>query len=171
MIPLETLKNPSAGFLVNDTIAVGVELIKCKKVHCKGQLRRSSIQKNKTSGSFSWCVEDFLQLNNPVAFSKPFQIAGYTWKLALKPEGEYNNNFLSLYLEIDNSALQLLPSSGLMVDAVLSVKKSESGAYARRYHPLQFHWEKNKLWIHGVYETGEVQRANEWIPHQRKMYL
>ncbi|KAJ1692470.1 hypothetical protein LUZ63_009168 [Rhynchospora breviuscula] len=120
------------GFLVNDTIAVGIELIKFKKVRFNGQLRRSSIQKNKSSGSFSWCVEDFLQLNKPVAFSKPFQIAGYTWKLKLNPEGKYNNDFLTLYLELDNSASQILPSSGVMVDVVLSIKKSESGAYAGR---------------------------------------
>ncbi|KAJ4776356.1 TRAF-like family protein [Rhynchospora pubera] len=135
MIPLETLKNPSAGFLWNDTLAVGVELIKFKKVHCNGELRRSSItsiQKNKPSESFSWFVEDFSQLDKPVAFSKPFRIAGYTWRLKLKPEGEYNNDFLALYLDLDNSASQLLPSSGVMVNFVLSIKKSESTAYAIR---------------------------------------
>ena len=93
MIPIKTLKSPSLGFVVNDSIAVGVELIEFKKVPCNGVERTSFIPKNKSSGSFSWYIEDFSQLSRPIASSKPFEIAGYTW---------YVMN-LSLYISLSRS--------------------------------------------------------------------
>jgi hypothetical protein len=78
MVPLKTLADASSGFLVDDSIAVGVELIQVKKMHCTLE-RTSFIEKNKSCGSYSWYIEDFSKLNRPIAKSNPFQIAGYTW--------------------------------------------------------------------------------------------
>ncbi|KAJ4779061.1 TRAF-like family protein [Rhynchospora pubera] len=132
MVPLKTLKSPSAGFLVKDTIAFGVEFIQFEKVPCNGLETRSFIQEKMSSGSHCWCIEDFSQLDRPTAFSKPFQIAGYTWRLLLYPEGAFNKDYVSLYLTLDQSKSQLPPSSGVMVDMVFSIKKSQSGAYTKR---------------------------------------
>ncbi|KAF3325364.1 MATH domain and coiled-coil domain-containing protein [Carex littledalei] len=129
MILLETLKSPSLGFLVNDSIAVGVELIEFKKVPCNGVERTSFIPKNKSSGSFSWYIEDFSQLSRPIALSKPFEIAGYTWKLRLEPESMLNKNYVGLYLKIENKSASQLPS-GVMVQAVFSIKRQSQGITA-----------------------------------------
>ncbi|KAF3325347.1 Ubiquitin carboxyl-terminal hydrolase 12 [Carex littledalei] len=130
MIPLKTLEKSSLGFVLNDSIAVGVELIEIKKVPCNGVERVSFIQKKKSSGSYSWYIEDFSQLSRPSALSKPFMIGGYTWRICLFPEGtKYSNkNYIALYLELeDKSGSQLPPSSGVMVEAVLSIKRQSQG--------------------------------------------
>jgi hypothetical protein len=65
MIALEKLQCTSLGFLVKDTIAVGVELTHFKKVPCNGLERTSFVQKNNSSGSYNWNIDDFSQLNQP----------------------------------------------------------------------------------------------------------
>ncbi|XP_078149517.1 uncharacterized protein LOC144544853 [Carex rostrata] len=139
MIPLKTLKNPSLGFLLNDSIAVGVELIEIKKVPCNGVERVCFIQKNKSSGSYSWYIEDFSQLSRPFALSKPFMIGGYTWRIRLDPEGKYSNkNYISLYLELEHKSVsQLPPSSGVMVETVLSIKRQSQGVLGNDPHGTQ----------------------------------
>ncbi|KAJ4784347.1 TRAF-like family protein [Rhynchospora pubera] len=129
MVPLQKLENPSFGFLVNNTIAVGVELINLKKVACNGIERSTFIPKNIISGSHSWYIDDFSQLKKPTAYSEPFEIGGYTWRLKLQPEGKLNKNYVSMYLELDKSRSQHLPSDGVLVEFVLSIKKQAARAY------------------------------------------
>ncbi|KAJ1687494.1 hypothetical protein LUZ63_018884 [Rhynchospora breviuscula] len=132
MVPLETLKNPSAGFLRTDTISVGVELIQFEKVPFYGLEMRTSIQKNMSIGSYRWCVDDFFQLiKRPTACSEPFKIAGYTWRLHLEQGGYFNKGCLSLFLTLDISKSQLPPPSGVLVEVVFSVKKSQSRGYEK----------------------------------------
>ncbi|KAF3325362.1 MATH domain-containing protein [Carex littledalei] len=139
MIPLETLKSPSLGFLVDDSIAVGVEFIEFKKVPCTGVERISFISNEKSSGSCSWYIEDFFQLSRPVGYT--FQIAGYTWylpsfelnkkTLELEPESVLCKNYVALYLKlVDESGSHLPTSSDVMVDAVLSIKRQSKGVLA-----------------------------------------
>ncbi|KAJ3702298.1 hypothetical protein LUZ61_006003 [Rhynchospora tenuis] len=141
MVPLETLKNPSAGFLKNDTISVGVELIQLEKVPFYGLETRTSIQKNMSSGSYCWYIDDFFQLKRPTASSDPFKIAGYTWRLQLEQGGYFNEGYVSLYLTPDISKSQLPPSSGVLVEVVFSIKKSQSGGFKKSgcYHLTRNH--------------------------------
>ncbi|KAJ3690127.1 hypothetical protein LUZ61_019291 [Rhynchospora tenuis] len=129
IVPLQTLENPSFGFLVNNTIAIGLELINLKKVACNGIERSTFLQKNKITGSHSWYVDDFSQLKKPTAYSEPFQIGGYTWRLQLQSEGKLNKNYLSFYLELDKSRSQHPPTEGVLVEFDLSIKKQASGPY------------------------------------------
>ncbi|KAJ1692001.1 hypothetical protein LUZ63_016156 [Rhynchospora breviuscula] len=138
MLPLETLKDPSAGFLVHDSIVVGVELQKFAKVPCNGLERISCVAKKKSSLSCNWCFEDFLELKEPTVTSDPFQNAGYTWRLKLKPEGGSNKEYISLYLVLDRSASKLPPSSGVMVDVVFSINKSQTDGYNKQRFRYNF---------------------------------
>ncbi|XP_078149661.1 uncharacterized protein LOC144544975 [Carex rostrata] len=148
MIPIKTLKSPSLGFLVNDSIAVGVELIELKKVPCNGVERTSFIPKSKSSGSFSWYIEDFSQLSRPIALSKPFEIAGYTWILRLEPESILNKNYIGLYLKMENKSASQLPS-GVMAQVVLSIKRQSQGINAdnslrnKSLDPYQYKFRSN----------------------------
>lgn len=93
MVPLETLQNPSFGFLVNNTIAIGLELIQLKRLACNGIERSSFIQKKTLSGSHSWYIDDFFQLKKPSVFSEPFQVGGYTWYV-MKP---HSPSYVGMY--------------------------------------------------------------------------
>ncbi|KAJ4789981.1 TRAF-like family protein [Rhynchospora pubera] len=139
MLPLETVKDPSAGYLVHDTIVVGVELQKFAKVPCNGVERISCVGKKKSSSlSYNWCLEDFLELKEPIVTSDPFQNAGYTWRLKLKPEGGSNKEYISLYLVLDRSASKLQLSSGVMVDVVFSINKSQTEGYNKQTFRYNF---------------------------------
>ncbi|KAF3325363.1 Ubiquitin carboxyl-terminal hydrolase 13 [Carex littledalei] len=126
MIPLKMLKSPSLGFLVNDSIEVGVEFSEIKKLE-----RTCFIPKNKSSGLFRWYIDDFSKLSRPIALSKPFQIAGYTWKLRLEPESIVSKHFIGLYLIMENkTGSKLPPSSGVMVQATFYIKRQSLGILA-----------------------------------------
>jgi hypothetical protein len=85
MAPLKTLQTPSLGFLINNSIAIGVELMQLKKVACNGIERSSFIQNKKLNGSHSWYIDDFSKLKKPSALSEPFQVGGYTWYVMKPP--------------------------------------------------------------------------------------
>jgi len=129
-IPVETLKEPSSGFIVGDSCVFGVELIKlttaAKAKHSSGTL--SDVEKiNGFSAreAYTWVIDDFLTLKGR-CYSPEFEIGGRKWYLTMYPSGiddGGNEEFLSLYLHMakpDGDAS--VQNSGVLVEVSLSIK-------------------------------------------------
>ncbi|XP_062200275.1 uncharacterized protein LOC133902962 [Phragmites australis] len=124
MIPVETLKKPSSGFIVGDSCVFGVELIKLTTAKANQSSETLFVQKTNGFSArevYTWDIDDFLALNKR-CYSPEFEIGGHKWYFSMYPSGADNGGeFLSLYLHMakPDSSLQ---SSGVLVEFSLSVK-------------------------------------------------
>ncbi|XP_066386974.1 uncharacterized protein [Miscanthus floridulus] len=126
MILVETLKEPSSGFIVGDSCVFGVELIKlttAKAKHSSGTLHVQKINGFSAREAYTWAIDDFLTLKGR-CYSPEFEIGGRKWYLTMYPSGiDGNEEFLSLYLHMakpDGDAS--LQNSGVVVEVSLSIK-------------------------------------------------
>jgi len=81
MILVETLKEPSSGFIVGDSCVFGVELIKlttAKAKHSSGTLHVQKINGFSAREVYTWVIDDFLTLKGR-CYSPEFEIGGRKW--------------------------------------------------------------------------------------------
>ncbi|XP_074364100.1 uncharacterized protein LOC141704835 [Apium graveolens] len=97
-ICLQDLKEPTNGYLVNDTCLFGVEVIVTEPTSIGECLSVSEVAK--TSGKYKWVVNQYSELGKE-RFSDEFAVGGYKWKLRLYPKGNLKHEgfSLSLFLE------------------------------------------------------------------------
>ncbi|KAF8672290.1 hypothetical protein HU200_049489 [Digitaria exilis] len=123
MVPVETLKEPSSGFIVGDSCIFGVELIKLPTA--KANRNSETLHVQKTNGfsareSYAWVIDDFLALKGR-CYSPHFEIGGRKWYLTMYPSGiDDNGEFLSLYLHMGKPDASL-QRSGVLVELNLSI--------------------------------------------------
>ncbi|KAF8776066.1 hypothetical protein HU200_003913 [Digitaria exilis] len=123
MVPVETLNEPSSGFIAGDSCIFGVELIKLTTA--KANRNSETVHVQKTNGfsareSYTWVIDDFLALKGR-CYSPDFEIGGRKWYLTMYPSGIDNNGeFLSLYLHMAKPDASL-QSSGVLVELNLSI--------------------------------------------------
>ncbi|KAH7522732.1 hypothetical protein FEM48_Zijuj07G0169700 [Ziziphus jujuba var. spinosa] len=101
LLPLETFKNPSLGYLVNDSCVFGVDV---GVVNCSGNWESISMTKQPKKGTYTWKIENFCSLNKPFC-SEVFNVEGLNWKLLIHPNGDSShhgvkNKSFSFYLEL-----------------------------------------------------------------------
>ncbi|XP_020085530.1 ubiquitin carboxyl-terminal hydrolase 12-like [Ananas comosus] len=138
MIPLDTLKESSAGFLINDSCIFGAEVVKVRKVRQDTVSETLFVQKSKNASDvFSWEIEKFTELQKPYSTSKVFAAGGYNWYLKLHPEGDEATNYLSLYATLDKSST-LSPDSGVLVKLSLCIKDQNNDNHKRHTAQIQF---------------------------------
>ncbi|CAN6310782.1 unnamed protein product [Urochloa humidicola] len=124
MIPVETLKEPSSGFIVGDSCVFGVELIKLTTTKAKHSSDKVHVQK--TNGfsareAYTWVIDDFLALKGR-CYSPEFEIGDRKWYLTMYPSGiDDIGEFLSLYLHMAKPEASLR-SSEVLVEVSLSIK-------------------------------------------------
>ncbi|KAH7522728.1 hypothetical protein FEM48_Zijuj07G0169200 [Ziziphus jujuba var. spinosa] len=85
LLPLETFKNPAFGYLVNDLCFFGVEVF---VINYTGNWESISLVKEPNNGNFTWKMENFSNLNEPVYYSEMFNVEGINWKLRVYPNGD-----------------------------------------------------------------------------------
>ncbi|PVH31719.1 hypothetical protein PAHAL_9G220000 [Panicum hallii] len=83
MIPVETLKEESSGFIVGDSCVFGVELISLATA--KANHSSETVHVQKTNGfsareAYTWVIDDFLALKGR-CYSPEFEIGGRIWYL------------------------------------------------------------------------------------------
>ncbi|KAH7522733.1 hypothetical protein FEM48_Zijuj07G0169800 [Ziziphus jujuba var. spinosa] len=101
LLPLETFKNPSLGYLVNDSCVFGVDV---GVVNCSGNWESISMTKQPKKGTYTWKIENFCSLNKPFC-SEVFNVEGLNWKLFIYPKGDSSHygvkdKSCSFYLEL-----------------------------------------------------------------------
>lgn len=141
MIPLETLKSPSSGFLVSDSCAFGVEFIKVNTAKANHSSETLFVKKATAFSArkiYTWDIEDFFALNSHLCYSPEFEIDGYKWYLSMYPSGSDNSGkFLSLYMHMGKSDTPH-QRSGVLVELSLSIKDHETGNHRRLTGRCQF---------------------------------
>ncbi|XAR58459.1 Ubiquitinyl hydrolase 1 [Bertholletia excelsa] len=117
-IDLETFKNPSNGYLVDDACVFGVEVFVIKQGR-KGELL--SVLKEAVTGEYSWKIRSFSSLTLERYQSDPFTVGDNKWKIQMYPNGggEGKGNSISVFLWLDESSLP--PDTKLLVSYTLRV--------------------------------------------------
>nr|GMC84038.1 MATH domain and coiled-coil domain-containing protein At2g01790-like [Ipomoea batatas] len=102
LLSLSTFKDPSNGYLVDDTCAFGAEILVISDAATK---RREclSMVKDPTSKTFTWTINNFAsKKNQEFITSDEFNVEGTKWKLSLYPNGARSakGKHLSLFLHL-----------------------------------------------------------------------
>ncbi|XP_031125937.1 uncharacterized protein LOC116028374 isoform X1 [Ipomoea triloba] len=113
LLSLSTFKDPSNGYLVDDTCAFGAEILVVSDAATK---RREclSMVKDPTSKTYTWRINDFTSKKNQnIIYSDEFTIEGSKWncrKLMLYPSGDGSakGKHLSLFLHLESTDLSNL---------------------------------------------------------------
>ncbi|KAJ1295550.1 hypothetical protein BS78_01G232800 [Paspalum vaginatum] len=132
MILVEKLREPSSGFIIDDSCVFGVELIKlttatAKATHSSGTVRAQKMKAFTAREAYTWVIDDFLALNGR-CYSPEFEIGGRKWYLSLYPSGtDGKGEFISLYLHTAKTDSSSLQSSGVLVQLSLSIKGKVTG--------------------------------------------
>ncbi|KAJ3690131.1 hypothetical protein LUZ61_019295 [Rhynchospora tenuis] len=129
MISLENLMI-TPGFIIDDSIIFGVELIKVNRILHRAVSENLVLYKNKVSSTYTWNIDNFYKLPNPKAFSSYFYIGGCQWIICLYPKGVENNNFISLYLCL-SEFVDLVPNTEVFVEYDLYIKDQEKGKHMK----------------------------------------
>jgi len=135
VIPLETLKKQSSGFLVNNSCVFGVEFIKVATSKANVTSETLFVQKTSIfnkSKVYTWNIEDFFSLKNP-GDSPEFEVGGYKWYISMYPSRD--GNHLSLYLNMKND---LSKDPSILVQLTLSIKDQETGNHLEGTGRCQF---------------------------------
>ncbi|XP_038682934.1 MATH domain and coiled-coil domain-containing protein At3g58370-like [Tripterygium wilfordii] len=119
-ISLESLKNASTGYLVEDSCIFGAEVFVVKsscKFECLSMIKYSS------NNLMTWKIKDFSKLDKIYYESEVFDVKGSKWKLGLYPKGDgsANGKSLSLYLCLNETG-SLAPSQKLFTRFKLRIR-------------------------------------------------
>ncbi|XP_038684301.1 nucleoporin NSP1-like [Tripterygium wilfordii] len=119
-ISLESLKNASTGYLVEDSCIFGAEVFVVKS-SCKFECL--SMIKHTSNNLMTWKIEDFSKLDKEYYESEVFDVKGSKWKLTLYPKGHRiaKGKSLSLYLCL-NEAVSLAPSQKFFAHYKLRIR-------------------------------------------------
>ncbi|XAR53114.1 Ubiquitinyl hydrolase 1 [Bertholletia excelsa] len=100
VLSLETFKDPSNGYLLDDTCVFGAEVF----VHeYSGQSECFSLVKvNPLRSTFSWRIDNFSLLDDNVVHSQVFTVEESKWKMFVYPKGNdlVQGKYLSVFLEL-----------------------------------------------------------------------
>ncbi|OEL17167.1 hypothetical protein BAE44_0021814 [Dichanthelium oligosanthes] len=135
MIPLETLKKQSSGFLVNNNCVFGVEFIRVATAKANTTSETLFVQKTSIFNEakvYAWNIEDFFALKKP-GDSPEFEVGGYKWYISMYPSRD--GNHLSLYLNKKNDPSK---DSSSLVQLTLSIKDQETGNHQKGTGRFQF---------------------------------
>ncbi|XP_016444234.1 uncharacterized protein LOC107769522 isoform X2 [Nicotiana tabacum] len=92
-----TFKDPSNGYLVNDSCIFGVDVY----VNSNHGVGECMLLKDVKAYKHEWNISEFTKLKNEL-FSEEFTVGGYKWKILLYPTGcsGQNGESISIYLEL-----------------------------------------------------------------------
>ncbi|KAH7522734.1 hypothetical protein FEM48_Zijuj07G0169900 [Ziziphus jujuba var. spinosa] len=79
LLSLERFKDPSCGYLVNDSCEFGVDVV---VMNYTGNWESISLVKKPRNGTFTWKIDNFSNLNQATYFSKVFNVEGINWGCA-----------------------------------------------------------------------------------------
>jgi len=166
MIPVETLKEASSGFIVGDSCVFGVELINLATANATANHSSEAVHVQKTNGfsareAYSWVIDDFLALKGR-CYSPEFEIGGCKWYVTMYPSGvDDSGEFLSLYLHMAKPDASL-QRSGVPVEVSLSIKDQVTSNRHTRTGRCQFvaTAEEGDGW--GWAKFMEVKSVKDW---------
>lgn len=134
-INIDTFKDPTKGYLLDDNCVFGAEVFVVKKTANKGDCL-SIINPVTISHSWKFCKFSFANLDKYE--SESFVAGDYKWKLLLYPNGvvEGKGTHISLFLALDVSTL---PSdTKILVDCTLRAKDQICGKHVERKFNRKF---------------------------------
>ncbi|KAF7813344.1 MATH domain and coiled-coil domain-containing protein [Senna tora] len=108
---VDTFKDPSKGYLVDDSCIFGAEVFVMK---CTGKSECfSMVQTPSAQATYTWDIQNFAALcKESSLYSQTFKIGGRSWKLhIIYPEGNSVVNKLSLYVDLVDEG-EYLPTNG-----------------------------------------------------------
>lgn len=79
LLPLETFKNSSNGYLVNDCCVFGAEVSVVNKTVYTGNWESLSMVKKPMNDKFTWNIDNFSKLENGFYLSEAFSVGGINW--------------------------------------------------------------------------------------------
>ncbi|CAK9176648.1 unnamed protein product, partial [Ilex paraguariensis] len=101
LLSLDTFKDASNGYLIDDSCVFGAEVYVIKSTS-KGECL--SLKEETYDNSYSWEIKKFSEIKEERLFSEPFTIGKHKWKIVVYPKGHGSGkgNSLSVFLWLDN---------------------------------------------------------------------
>ncbi|PON32846.1 E3 ubiquitin-protein ligase SIN-like [Parasponia andersonii] len=132
---LETFKNPSNGYLVNDTCSFGVEVFIVKNA---SKVERLSMKKDPVACKVAWTFDNFSRksFSDERYESMFFFGGGYKWRIVFYPTGYQSKGEIKNYtnisagLELDSSTLSI--GTKIFVRYILRVRDQTKGNHFER---------------------------------------
>ncbi|XP_010273648.1 PREDICTED: uncharacterized protein LOC104609120 [Nelumbo nucifera] len=153
---LNTFKDPSRGYLVEDTCYFGAEIFICGKNNCaEGKAKAGeclATVNEPLKYIHTWKIMKFSGLVDKKYFSQVFTAGGYQWKILVFPNGfgSEENRSLSLYLIMADK--ETLQQQTVQIEFVLRVRDQVSGKHSE------------KKAIHGFNSWGHVHGWISFMP-------
>ncbi|KAF7840689.1 MATH domain and coiled-coil domain-containing protein [Senna tora] len=153
-LSVDTLKDPSKGYLVNDCCVFGAEVF---VVQCTGKSESFSMIKPRfRTKTFTWKIENFAASKEYLE-SKTFEVGGRSWKLAVYPKGNsVAKDCVSLYLRLDDSN-NLPTKEKVYATFKLRIRDQKHSKHFERTAYQWFHG-KSKCW--GFSEFISLKNVN-----------
>ncbi|KAH9685441.1 TRAF-like family protein [Citrus sinensis] len=138
LIPLQAFKEPSNGYLVDDSCVFGAEIFVIKPT---GKGEAVSIVKvpAQAGNILRWKIANFSNLRDPEYCSSEFNAGGREWRIVICPMGDDKDdkakgNYLSFYVRLQGCAIcfSFALLGFVVVDAVAS---SPPGGCAGPFYP------------------------------------
>ncbi|XP_061369403.1 uncharacterized protein LOC133312241 [Gastrolobium bilobum] len=123
-VDIDKFKDPSNGYLIDDTCVFGVEVFVVKTIN-KGDCL--SMIQGPVTYSYIWKFNNFSTASSDMYESESFVRGNYKWKLRFYPNGNGmgKGNSISLFLAVE--VLTLPPNTKLLVDYTLRAKDQMIG--------------------------------------------
>uniref|UniRef100_A0A0A0KND8 MATH domain-containing protein n=1 Tax=Cucumis sativus TaxID=3659 RepID=A0A0A0KND8_CUCSA len=102
LLPLNTFKDASNGFLVDDCCVFGVDIFVMNSDVGKGEV--FSLIEQPNNYKYTWKLNNFSKLDSSLRECNPFTVENCCWKIRLFPSGDLQAKpgFFSMYLMLTN---------------------------------------------------------------------
>ncbi|KAM4072201.1 hypothetical protein ACB094_11G119700 [Castanea mollissima] len=138
VLPVDTFKDPSQGYLVNDCCVFGVEVSVYERSHkrqCVSMIREPP------NSTMTWKIEKFSTLDKSFYFSQEFTVEGLKWKIKVYPKG--NTDQIPEAISIFITFCDCIPSEHkIYAEYKLRIRNQVQGNHMER---LGKHWFSNSL--------------------------
>lgn len=133
LLPLETLKDSSKGYIVSDACVFGAEVFVIKQAG-KGESLSLVHTPNIVSAIFKWEIENFSELEKESYNSKVFTVGGRDWMLVLYLKGDLTKRgkSLSVYLKGSDWKSEILSKAGLHTEYKLRLMDQVNGKHLEK---------------------------------------
>ncbi|ESR45026.1 hypothetical protein CICLE_v10002650mg [Citrus x clementina] len=107
LIPLQAFKEPSNGYLVDDSCVFGAEIFVIKPTG-KGEALSIVKVPAQAGNILRWKIPNFSDLRDPEYYSSEFNAGGREWRIVICPMGDDKDdkakgNYLSFYIRLQGS--------------------------------------------------------------------
>ncbi|WOG94653.1 hypothetical protein DCAR_0313949 [Daucus carota subsp. sativus] len=159
-IALEIFKEPSHGYLVENTCFIGAEVYVIRNSGLRECLSISDFPG--VSYKYTWTITQFSKLGS-FCQSDEFVVGGYNWKLALCPKGNAKNEgcCMSLYLQSVDSQ-HFSPAQKVKAKFKVTLKDQKRGMNDVTYADIFWFDSSVKCWDCGSFIELKILKDEEY---------